>query len=80
MTKASEFTAHAGLERVSILIAMLQETLGYYDREEMVGYDLHPCIQSNEEMELLGTAADSLAELYQLMGHQMVKAEEKEDD
>lgn len=79
MTKASEFTAHAGLERVSILIAMVQETLGYYDREDKVGFDLHPCIQSDKEMELLGAAADSLAELYQLMGEQMVRAEETEE-
>lgn len=78
MSKASEFTAFAGLERVSILISMVQETLGYYDREDKVGYELHPCIQSEEEKDLLGAAADSLAELYQKMGEQMVKAEETE--
>lgn len=75
MTKASEFTAHAGLERVSILILMLHETLGYYDREDKEEYDLHPCIKSEKEKELLGCVADGLGELYQLMGQQMFEAE-----
>lgn len=68
--------AYAGLERVSIIIGLVDDTLGYYDRDEDKGYDLHPCIHTPEAKELLGRIVDDLNSLYQHMGEQMLQAKE----
>lgn len=72
-----QWDAFAGLERVSILISAVNETLGYYNREDDEEFDLHPCIHTPEAKELLGRISDDLASLYQHMGEQFLHAEEK---
>lgn len=73
----NQWDAFAGLERVSILISSVHETLGYYNREDDEEFDLHPCIHTQEAKELLGRISDDLASLYQHMGEQFLHAEEK---
>ncbi len=68
--------AFSGLERTSILLSMVHDVLGYYDRESQEDHDLHPCIKTQEAKELVGRICDDLASLYQMMGQYLVDAED----
>lgn len=56
-----EWYQHGGMERVVVILDMMENILGYGD-------DVHPAIWNDKCRELLHTAVDSMAELYQEMG------------
>jgi len=65
MTKIDKWFQHEGLDRTHMLLAMLQESLGYYDPEEQ---SAHPAIWNDRSRKCLLDATRALAELYQAIG------------
>lgn len=53
-----------GLDRTHMLLAMLQESLGYVDEDS----NIHPSIWSSKCEGLLSEATTALADLYQAIG------------
>ena len=56
-----------GLDRTHMLLAMLQEALGYVD-EDSDEVTTHPSIWNKKSKKLLSKATTALADLYQVIG------------
>lgn len=73
MSEFSPYTQLEGLERVSILISILDDRLGFVGRDEggNIEYDpeeVHPAIHDKKSLELLARINHDLIELYNHIG------------
>lgn len=63
----NEWYQHEGLDRTHMLLAMLQEALGYVDHDSDE-CTTHPSIWNKKCEKLLSKATTALADLYQTIG------------
>ena len=70
----NEWYQHEGLDRTHMLLAMLQEALGYVD-EDSNEETTHPSIWNSKCEALLSEATTALADLYQAIGEFEVSEE-----
>ena len=70
----NEWYQHEGLDRTHMLLAMLQEALGYVD-EDSDECTTHPSIWNKKSEKLLSKATIALADLYQAIGEFEVSEE-----
>ena len=70
----NEWYQHEGLDRTHMLLAMLQEALGYVD-EYSDEVTTHPSIWNKKSKKLLSKATTALADLYQAIGEFEVSEE-----
>lgn len=68
-SKIDKWYQHEALDRTHTILYMLQELLGYCDKDdEFEDINLHPGIWNERCKDSLSTATQALAELYQAIG------------
>ncbi|MOA23698.1 hypothetical protein D3C78_1443340 [compost metagenome] len=68
MEKIDKWFQHEGLDRTHMLLVMLQESLGFVDKDCDIQEGLHPSIWNAKCENLLDNATKALAELYSAIG------------
>lgn len=67
--KIDKWFQHEGMDRTHMLLAMLQEALGFYDPDMDLSYGkMHPSIWNDKCERVLNEATIALANLYQAIG------------